>query len=394
MRTFLLIAALLPLGAALAQPANNNVSSAAISAKAAAASSPKAVPPGANPFRIGNSGPSSGPNSASMLELLDGAKLYFDMVNETGGVKGRKIEVLQRDDNFEVTRTIKNVEQLVDVDHVDALLLVRGTPHNEAILPIIDKAGVPLIGPSTGAMVLHKPVKKMVFNVRTAYRSEATKLASFLALLGKQRIALIHVQDSFGDDVAEGIVAGLAERNLKPIGVYKFDRKTVDIAKLVPDVKKANPDSIVLIGAGQAVATGIEALRGQGVMAPVATVSNNASTGFVKSLGGNATGVMVTQVFPDERVANVPLAREATRLAQKRNMQLTPAMMEGYAAAKVTVEALRRCAGTCTRADLQRSLETLDIDLGGVRLAYSPTDHSGLEFTDLSIIDRSGAFRR
>jgi ABC-type branched-subunit amino acid transport system substrate-binding protein len=348
----------------------------------------------AAPFRLGNSGPSSGPNSASMLELLDGANLYFDSVNAQGGIKGRRIELLQRDDNFEVPRTVKNVEKLIDEDRVDALLLVRGTPHNEAILPLIERAGVPLIGPSTGAMVLHKPVKKYVFNVRTAYRSEAQKLAHFLALLGKQRISVIHVGDSFGDDVAQGIVAGLAERQLVPIGIHKFDRKTVDIAKAVPEVKRANPDAIVLIGAGQAVAAGVEALRNQGVHAPVATVSNNASTGFIKSLGSYSSGVMVSQVFPDERVANVPLAREATRLAQKKNMQLTPAMMEGFAAAKVTVEALRRCAGSCSRADLQRALETLDLDLGGVRLAYSPTDHSGIEFTDLSIIDKNGIFRR
>jgi ABC-type branched-subunit amino acid transport system substrate-binding protein len=235
----------------------------------------------AAPFRLGNSGPSSGPNSASMLELLDGANLYFDSVNAQGGIKGRRIELLQLDDNFEVPRTVKNVEKLIDEDRVDALLLVRGTPHNEAILPLIERAGVPLIGPSTGAMVLHKPVKKYVFNVRTAYRSEAQKLAHFLALLGKQRISVIHVGDSFGDDVAQGIIAGLAERQLAPIGIHKFDRKTVDIAKAVPDVKRANPDAIVLIGAGQAVATGVEALRNQGVQAPIATVSNNASTGFI-----------------------------------------------------------------------------------------------------------------
>ncbi|APV52573.1 hypothetical protein BWI17_20545 [Betaproteobacteria bacterium GR16-43] len=367
-----------------AEPAKPSVAS-------AAASAPKA---GATPFRIGNSGPSSGPNSASMLELLEGANLYFDWVNSQGGIKGRRIELLQRDDNFEVPRTVKNVEKLVDEDKVDALLLVRGTPHNEAILPVIDRAGVPLIGPSTGAMILHKPIKKNVFNVRTAYRSEATKLAHFLALLGKQRISMIHVDDSFGDDVAQGIVAGLAERQVTPIGVYKFDRKTVDIAKAIPEVKKANPDAIVLIGAGAAVAAGIEALRKQGVTAPVATVSNNASTGFIKSLGGNALGVMVSQVFPDERLGDVPLAREASRLAKMKNMQLTPAMMEGFAAAKVTTEALRRCAGTCSRADLHRALESLDLDLGGVRLAYSPTDHSGIEFTDLSIIDKNGQFRR
>ena len=346
------------------------------------------------PFRIGNSGPSSGPNSASMLELLDGAKLCFDAVNAEGGIKGRTIELVQRDDNFEVPRTVKNVQSLIGEDRVDALLLVRGTPHNEAILPLIEREGVPLIGPSTGAQVLHKPVKRYVFNVRTDYQSEARKLASLLAALGKQRIVLVYVDDSFGADAAQGVLAGLTERRLQPVGEHKFARSGADMAKLAAAVKPQAPDAIVFIGAGQAVATGIEALRLQGVQAPVATVSNNASTGFVKALGTYANGVMVSQVFPDERIASVALTVEASRLANKRNLQLTPAMMEGYAAAKVTVEALRRCPGTCNRGDLQRTLESLNVDLGGVRLAYSPSDHTGIEFTDLSIIDRQGRFRR
>jgi len=114
----------------------------------------------------------------------------------------------------------------------------------------------------------------------------------------------------------------------------------------------------------------------------------------VKALGNNARGVMVTQVFPDERLTDLPLVREASRLARKSAISLTPAMLEGYTAAKVAVEALRRCAGTCSRADLVRSLDTLNIDLGGMKLAYSPTHHSGLEFTDLSIIDDDGNFLR
>jgi len=357
-----------------------------LAAAAAAAKGP--------PFRIGNSGPSSGANSASMLELLDGAKLCFDAVNAEGGVRGRPIELLQRDDNFDVLRTTQNVRKLIDEDHVDALLLVRGTPHNVAILPLIERAGVPLIGPSTGAMVLHQPLKRLVFNVRTAYRAEARKLAHLLASLGKARIVVVHVDDSFGEDVVQGFVAGLAERDLKPFGVHKFDRKGDDIGSIVPAVKGEEPDAIVFIGAGQAVAAGIEALRRQNVTAPVATVSNNASTGFIKSLGENANGVMVSQVFPDERMAGVPLTREAARLAQARGLQLTPAMLEGFTAAKVTVEALKRCPGACSHGELQHALESLDLDLGGVRLAYSPTDHTGIEFTDLAIIDKNGRFRR
>jgi ABC-type branched-subunit amino acid transport system substrate-binding protein len=329
-----------------------------------------------------------------MLELLAGARLCFDAVNADGGVKGRKVQLIQMDDNFEVPRTVKNVEKLLAEERVDALLLVRGTPHNEAILPLIDRAGVPLIGPSTGAMVLHKPVKPLVFNVRTAYRSEAHKLAEVLSSLGKRRIALIHVNDSFGEDVAQGFIAGLAERNLPAAAVHKFDRKAVDVDKAAAEVKKADPDVVVIVGAGQAVVAGVQALRKMDVKVPVATISNNASTGFVKALGVHARGVMVTQVFPDERLGDMPLTREAARLARKAGTALTPAMLEGYAAAKVTVEALRRCAGACSRADLVRSLDTLKMDLGGLKLAYSPTHHTGLDFTDLSIIDRNGAFRR
>ncbi len=346
------------------------------------------------PFRLGNSGPSSGPNSASMLELLGGAKLYFDSVNAKGGVKGRKVELVQLDDNFEVPRTVKNVEKLIDEERVDALLLVRGTPHNEAILPLVDRAGVPLIGPSTGAMVMHQPVKRYVFNVRAAYRAEAQKLAGVLSSLGKQRIVVFHVEDSFGDDVAQGIVSGLAERKLAPVGTFKFDRTKVDVERSIPGIRQAQADAIVLIGAGAAVATGIKALRKQGVQAPIATVSNNASTGFVKSLGEHANGVMVSQVFPDERVGSIPFARDAIRLAQQQKVELTPAMMEGYAAAKVTVEALRRCPKSCSRQELHQTLESLQLDLGGIKLAYSPTDHSGLDFTDLAIIDKAGRFRR
>ena len=238
----------------------------------------------AQPFRIGNSGPSTGANSASMLELLAGARLYFDAVNAQGGVKGRKITLVQADDNFEVPRTVKNVERLIDVDKVHALLLVRGTPHNEAILPLIDRAGVPLIAPSTGAMALHKPVKPLVFNVRTAYRAEAHKLAAALASRGRQRIAVIHVADSFGQDVAEGLLAGLAERKLQAVTVQKFDRTALDVDRAAAEVKGAKPDTIVIIGAGQAVVATIKALRGMDVKTPVATISNNASSGFVKDI--------------------------------------------------------------------------------------------------------------
>ncbi|EKD98080.1 MAG: extracellular ligand-binding receptor [uncultured bacterium] len=128
----------------------------------------------------------------------------------------------------------------------------------------------------------------------------------------------------------------------------------------------------------------------------IVTLSNNASGGFTKALGEQARGVVVTQVFPSERSINYPLIKEAMDLAKARGIEyLTPAMVEGFVNAKVLVEGLRRASPKPDRARLLTALEGMrKFDLGGLELSYSATDHSGLTFTDLSIIGPDGRFRR
>jgi ABC-type branched-subunit amino acid transport system substrate-binding protein len=90
------------------------------------------------------------------------------------------------------------------------------------------------------------------------------------------------------------------------------------------------------------------------------------------------------------------LVKEATLLAKAQGVdELSPAMLEGFASAKVLVEALRRAGPKPSRASLHNALENLGrVDLGGLVLDYSPTDHTGLDFVDLSIISAGGKFRR
>ena len=74
---------------------------------------------------------------------------------------------------------------------------------------------------------------------------------------------------------------------------------------------------------------------------------------------------------------------------------VSPAMLEGFATAKVLVEALRRSVGKPTRASLQAALEGMQkYDLGGLEIGFSPTDHTGLDFADLSVIGANGKFLR
>jgi ABC-type branched-subunit amino acid transport system substrate-binding protein len=272
--------------------------------------------------------------------------------------------------------------------------MTRGTPHTEGIIPILDQYGVPLIGPSTGAMVLHTPVKKHVFNVRATYQREAEKAIAHLTSIGNTRIAIIHVDDSFGTDGLEGAQKGLLAAKIRAVAIAKFDRSKPDFSVLAPLMVKTQAQAILIIGSGTAVVDGIKAVKAAGSGAQFVTLSNNASGGFVKLLGEQAHGVIVSQVMPQS--FSFPIVKEATQLAKAHNItDLSPAMLEGFASAKVLVEALRRSPKPATRERIQSALEGMQkFDIGGMEIGYGPTDHTGLDFADLSIISADGKFRR
>lgn len=345
---------------------------------------------------IGQTAGFSGTVAAGVKETTDGAKLYLDAVNAKGGVNGQKIDLISLDDKFDPKLAGENARKLIEEQNVVAMFLNRGTPHTEAIIPHLNKNGVPLVAPSTGAMVLHQPVPKHVFNVRATYQREAEKAISHLNSMGITRIALVYADDSFGADGVVGAQKGLAAAKLKAVAVEKFDRAKPDFGPIAPKIFKSEAQAVMMVASGGAVVEGIRAFRAAGSTAQLITLSNNASGGFVKSLGENARGVIVTQVFPNERAITFPLIKEAQELAKAKGLsEISPAMVEGFAAAKVLVEALRRAGAKPTREKVQAALEGMrKFDIGGLEVSYSPEDHSGLDFADLSIIGTDGKFKR
>ena len=354
-----------------------------------------AVPGASAQILIGQSADLSGPVSASVKETILGSQLVIDQVNAQGGVNGEQIEVIRLDDGLDAKRSLENTRILIEDKKVLALLLNRGTPNTIAVIPLLDKYGVALVAPSTGAMVLHKPLQKNVFNVRSTYQREAEKAVQHLLTTGIARIAVVYVTDSFGQDALEGAMTGFAKAQAKPVVTVPADREKPDYKAIVPTIKEANAQAVLWIGSGTAVVEGIKALRASGSFAQVVTLSNNASSGFIKQLGEASKGVIVTQVFPNERSISYPMVKEALALAQaKGQAELSPAALEGFAAAKVLVEALRRAGPRPTRAKVLAALDSMRAyDLGGLEVSYSPQDHSGIDFADLAIIS-DGRFKR
>ena len=316
-------------------------------------------------------------------------------MNQAGVIYGQTLELVSLDDKYEPPLAAENAKKLIS-QGVLALFLTRGTPHAQAILPLLAPAKIALVAPSSGAMVLHQPVHPWVFNVRTSYQREAVRAVRHLNLLGLERIALVQVDDSFGNDGAIGALRGFESVGRKPVLQEKFSREKPELAPIVQKLLQTQAQAVLFLGSGAVVADGVKLLRAAGSKAQMVTLSNNASAGFIKLLGEHARGTMVTQVFPYERsLANLMVKEARELLGAKGGGELTPAMVEGFAAAKVLVEGLKRAGKNPSREQLRDALESFNrVDIGSMEVSFSPTDHSGLDYADLSIVGEDGRFRR
>lgn len=343
---------------------------------------------------IGQTSSFSGAISGEVREQTAGAKLYLDWVNANGGVYGRSIRLESLDDAFKPKRAALNARTLIGKG-VFALFLTRGTPQNEAILPVLKETGTPLIAPSTGASEFHEPVNPLVFNVRTRYQEEARKAIEQLTSEGLTRIAIVHVNDSFGKDCLEGYLAGMKKAGIEPVAVLSYDRTKGDTSEAAAKVIALRPQAVVTAGHSKPLAHLVRAMRKAGLTAvSFTTLSNLSSQSFLNDLGDVKEGVIVMQVFPDPARVITRLAEEMHRLAAgKPNFVVSHMALEGFAAAKVLVEGLRRAGRNPTRASFIAGLESMhDYDLGGLKLSYGPNHHSGLDYVEASIVNGHGTF--
>ncbi|MBY4733145.1 ABC transporter substrate-binding protein [Cupriavidus pauculus] len=350
---------------------------------------------GKSTIRIGQSAGVSGPVAGSVKEQIAGAQVYLNHVNANGGLAGRKIELLTYDDGFDAKRTPDNVRKLIGEDKVFALFMVRGTPQNESILPIIGAEKVPLIAPLTGAITLHRPVNRYVFNVRAKYQDEVARAINHLATSGMSRIAIFYANDGFGQDVFEGFNTALQARGVQPAGAASFNRPMGDISQGVATVNKANPQAVMVIGSGSEAARIIREMKKAGSAAQFVTLSNNAADSFIKELGDDGKGLIITQVVPGMNSSQMSIASEYRGMAKAQKVEPSNAGMEGFMSAKVLVEGLRRAGPEPTREKLIAALENLrDYDLGGILISYSPTRHTGSSFVEMSIVSSTGKLIR
>jgi branched-chain amino acid transport system substrate-binding protein len=342
---------------------------------------------------LAQSAPFTGPAAQLGIQFHQGARLYFDQVNAQGGVHRRAIELVKLDDGYEPDRCVENTRKLVAQDPL-ALFGYIGTPTSVAALPIATAAKLPFCAPFTGAMALRQPFNRYAFHLRASYNDETELIVKQLTSLGLQKIAVFYQNDAYGKAGLDGVELALKARNMKPVALGTVERNSVVVAPAVTALVAAQPDAIVQIGAYKACAAFIRAARAAGFGGTFFNVSFVGTQALADELGKDAAGVVVSQVVPSPYNAARPITREFLEAVKKGGgeHQANFSSMEGYLAAKVVVEGLRR--GKPTREGLIAGLEALGSqDFGSFQVTFSPNDHVASKFVELSMLTGDGKVR-
>lgn len=365
-------------------------------AAAACIASPALAQGGGNRIVLGQSAALTGASGQVGKEFQRGAKLFFDRLNEKGGVNGRRIELTTLDDGYEPDRCKANAEKLI-ADGVLALFGFFGTPTSLAALPLATAARVPFFAPFSGAQNLREPFNRQVFHVRASYFDETARIVNQLARLGVRKVAVFHQNDSYGEAGLAGVTRALAAHQAKPVVTATVERNSAEVAGAVKTILAAEPEAVVQISASQSCAAFIVAARKAGYVGQFYNVSFVGAQALARELGRDARGVVVSQVMPYPFTPLTPLTGEFLQAvaASPFDIEANYTTIEGYVDAKVIVEGLRRAGAQPTRDGLIAGLESLhDFDLGGFFVDFNAKKHTGSTFVDLTILTEDGKVRR
>ena len=343
---------------------------------------------------LGQSAAFTGPAAQLGIQFHQGAKLYFDLVNAQGGVGKRLIEIRNLDDGYEPDRCAENTRKLI-ADDSFALFGYIGTPTSLAALPLATQDKIPFIAPFTGAMGLRNPFNKVVFHVRASYNDETALIVKQLTTLGLKKIAVFHQNDAYGKAGLDGVTLALSGLGLKPVAQATVERNSVEVTKAVKDIVAAAPDGVVQIGAYKACAAFIRQARKAGYGGSFFNVSFVGTQALADDLGKEGAGVVVSQVMPSPYSAAKPIAREfAEAVKAHGKVQANFSSMEGFVAAKVFVEGLRRAGSKLSRESLVTGLEAIGSQsMGGFSVSFGPSDHVASSFVELSMLTGDGRVR-
>lgn len=338
---------------------------------------------------IGTWTPLTGPasNLSTIAKAMDA---YFAYVNEEeGGVHGRKLRLLIKDDGYDPSRTPAVVEELVDQDQVFAILGGNGTANCLAVKDYLAMKLIPWVNPGSGARIWTSPVNAYVFSTFPSYVTEGRILAKYaVEQLEAEKYGLLYQDDSFGREGQEGVRLGLRNTDKEIALAQPYEVGQRDLSEVAQKFKDEEIDVVFIWTIAEGAAALVKAFDALDYH-PQILASQILSDPVMFDLAGPSwEGVIVASSVP-EPSSSEPGVEKARQIVEKygQDIQFGTYALWGLSRAEVLVEGLRRAGPELTRLALIHALESIhdwSDNFLGTPISFSEENHQGLSVVHLS----------
>jgi branched-chain amino acid transport system substrate-binding protein len=339
----------------------------------------------------------NGPASALGQGMKAGIEAAFAEVNKKGGISGRKLKLISHDDGYEPDKSIAATKSLIEQDKVFAIIGPVGTPTSAATQPIATAAAVPFIGAFTGAGFLRDPKLSNVINVRASYAEETEAWVRHLTEdLKIKKIAIFYQDDAFGRAGLSGFQAAMKKRNLAIAAEGTYTRNTIAVKSALLDIKRAEPEAVVMVGAYKPCAEFIRLAHKIGFNPVFMNISFVGASALAKDLGPDGKGVVISQVvpFPLDSSIKVVADYQAAIKAADANAKPEFVSLEGYLVGRLAIAALEKAGANPSREGILKAIkDTGKFDFGGLTMTFGPEQNQGLHQVFMTVIQADGTFK-
>lgn len=344
-------------------------------------------------IKIGQWGPQTGP-AAAWGAVARGTDLYFKLINDEGGIHGRKIEYYLRDDAYNPAKTKAIGKEFINQIGVFAVVGGVGTAPGMAVRDDLSENKVVWVAPSTGNKHWSRPFQKYIFAVYPLYVDEAYLLTQFAAeKLGKKKIAVFYQNDDYGKDGLEGVEKYMKEKGMELAARVSVEVPDTDLSSHALKLKESGADAVImyLLPKHAAIILGEAAKIG---FAPQWISSSTLSDAplMYEVTKGLWKGVIVASFgeLPDSDHPLMVKYRQAWQKYAPKERWGT-FYYAGIIWAEPLVEGLKRAGRNLTTEGLISAMETLKDWKGiGPPLTYTSTDHLGAKSVKIAKVKDDG----
>lgn len=341
---------------------------------------------------VGQVAPFSGAQAVSGKAIHAGIKLYFDAVNARGGVNGRLLKLVTRDDGQKPEETVRLTKELIAAESPVALIGTIGTANLEALNKdgVLQSVRLSMVGAVSGSKSIVQASNLHV--VKASYHDEVAHLFKQQAAYGLKRIGILFQDDAFGRDVIAGAEAAAQKNGIELAVLSGYQRGTVAVGKAVSELVAANVQAVLLAATTAPAAAFIRQYKAAGGTGTIYGLSVIDTDVLLADLGpDHARGYAFSVVTPLPQNTTMPVVREYQQLeAAAKDPDLRSRSLEGFIAAKALVRVLQGIGDPKPSHVTDALNAARSVDVGGFLLDFSNDKRPASSYVDFAMFGAGG----